>query len=416
MKWATKRIYADAGAATPLSNSVKKEVFRLMELFGNPSALHKEALQAKEEFERARASVARSLGAHADEIVFTGSGTEANNLAIQGVLRPFLKNGDQVHAITSVIEHPSVLEPLRALIPEGLLLTELPVDSEGFVSIKDLKESITEKTVFVSIQMVNSEIGTIQDIREIAKEIRHVRRSRETVHIAPSDSLIARGQSRVHSSPTVPLYLHTDASQAPLWLPLAVEKLGIDLLTIDAQKMMGPKGVGVLYIKRGVDLEPILWGGGQEGGKRSGTENLPLAGGLALALEEAGQATEARAKKVADVRDELWKEIKTLLPEAIVNGPERERRVANNLNVSIPNLNGEMAVIALDREGIAASTRSACDSEDEEPSHVLKALGVSTDFAKSTIRVTFLPDATLSDARTIAKTLKTLAQRYLRML
>jgi cysteine desulfurase len=383
MKWATKRIYADAGAATPLSNSVKKEVFRLMELFGNPSALHKEALQAKEELERARASVASSLGAHADEIVFTGSGTEANNLAIQGVLRPFLKNGEQVHAITSVIEHPSVLEPLRALVPEGLLLTELPVDSEGFVSIKDLKEAITEKTVFVSIQMVNSEIGTIQDIREIAKELRHIKRSRSSFS-SPSEAF-ASGTS------TAPLYLHTDASQAPLWLPLAVEKLGIDLLTIDAQKMMGPKGVGVLYIKRGVELEPILWGGGQEGGKRSGTENLPLAGGLAIALQEAGQGTEARAKKVAGVRDELWKEIKTLLPEAIVNGPVRERRVANNLNVSIPNLNGEMAVIALDREGIAASTRSACDSEDEEPSHVLKALGVSTDFAKSTIRVTFLP-------------------------
>jgi cysteine desulfurase len=406
MKFLSKRIYADAAASTPLSPAVKKEIFRLIDLFGNPSALHTEALAAREELEATREKVAKTLGAHSDEIVFTGSGTEANNLALQGLLRPLLLTHGELHAITTTIEHPSILETFKALEREGLYVTQLPVDREGRINIKDLREAITEQTVLVSIQTINSEIGTIQDIHEVAKEVRHIRKARGS-----ADAANFLKESKFSTS-ALPLYLHTDASQAPLWMPLKVEKLGVDLMTLDAQKMLGPKGVGVLYIKRGVEVEPVLWGGGQERGRRSGTENVLLAGALAVVLEDAQQNWEAQAKKVAQVRDTLWSEIKNMIPDAILNGASGEIRVANNVNISIPDLDGEMAVIALNAEDVAASTRSACDTEEEEPSHVLKAIGVPTKLANSTIRVTFLPTATTAQARLIAKKLLEVSTRY----
>ncbi len=387
----SKRIYADAAATTPLSPNVEKELTRLLAVYGNPSALHKEALAAGSELDAARERIAHTIAAHADEIIFTAGGTEANNLAIFGTLRTFLQQGEKVHAITSAIEHSSVLEPLRALVEEGLELTELPVEPSGKIDIKIVREAITENTVFVSVQMVNSEIGTIQDIREIAKEIRHERSRRV-------DAL--------------PLYFHTDASQAPLWLPLHVERLGVDLLTLDAQKIMGPKGAGALYVKRGVPLTPHMYGGGQERGLRSGTENVAFAGALTVALEEAQAGAEANTKNIATVRDFLLNEIKKMLPGVELNGQAGEWRIANNLNIYIPNLNGDMAVVALDAEGVAASTRSACDTDDENPSHVLSALGYSPERSKSSVRLTFLPTATQSEASRIAKTLLEVANRY----
>jgi cysteine desulfurase len=259
-----RRIYADAAAATPLSRAARAELLRLIELYGNPSALHDEAVLAKRELEAARERTAKAIGAHADEIVFTSGGTEGNNLAIFGVLRRLLRVGEDVRAITSAVEHASVLEPLRALAKEGLDLVELSVDSRGFVSHKELREALTQKAAFVSIQMVNSEVGTVQDIRELVREVRHARKER----------LVDE----------VPLYFHTDASQAPLWLPLHMERLGVDLMTLDAQKMFGPKGAGVLYVRRGTKLESHIYGGGQERGYRSGTESAALAGSLAVAL------------------------------------------------------------------------------------------------------------------------------------
>lgn len=384
-----KRIYADAAAATPLSLSVQKELARLLALFGNPSALHKEAVAAKHELEGVRERIARTVAAHADEIIFTAGGTEANNLAIIGTLRALLASGKKVHAITTAIEHSSILEPLRALVPSGLLLTELAVDQDGRVDIKTLREAIGPETALVSVQMVNSEIGAIQDIRAIAKEIRHQR-----------------------TQQGAPIVFHTDASQAPLWLPLHVERLGVDLMTLDAQKIMGPKGAGALYIKRGTILTPFIYGGGQEQGLRSGTENIAFAGALAVALEEAQAGAEANTNRVAPIRDFLITEIQKLIPDAILNGGSGEWRVANNINMYIPQLNGDMAVVALDAEGIAASTRSACDTEEENPSSVLSALGLSAERAKNSIRITLLPSATEAEAKRIAKTLWSIAKRY----
>lgn len=391
MIWKQKRIYADAAASTPLSNEARLELIRLLDMFGNPGALHKEALQAHEELQIAREKTATAIGAHPDEIVFTSGGTEGNNLAIEGSLRPLLRLHGALHAVVSSIEHPSVLEPLRALQAEGLRLTELGVNDAGLVSPQQVGEALTDQTVFVSVQFVNSEIGTVEPIRDIAKEIRHFKNERKS---------------------SLPLLFHCDASQAPLWKTVQVEKLGVDLLVLDGQKIMGPKGVGALYKRRVVGLEAQMRGGGQERGLRSGTENVPLIGSFTVALEEAQTGVEARVVLVASVRNFLLQEIMRRIPGVVVNGAVGDERVVNNINISIPRLDGEMAVIALDALGVAASTRSACDSSEEKPSHVLTALHIPPERVKSAIRITLLPAVTKSDAKRIAAALDEVAGRY----
>ena len=387
-----KRIYADAAAATPPSGAALKEMLRLLPLYGNPGGLHAEAVAAKRELDAARDVSAASIGAHAHEVVFVASGTEANNLAITGVLLPLLLQHKNVHAVTTAVEHPSVLEPLRALVSQGLRLTELPVDSSGLVDAASLGAVISDDTALVSVQLINSEVGTVQPIRDIAKEIRRIRKLRKS---------------------SLPLYIHTDAAQAPLWLPLAVEHLGVDLLTLDGQKILGPKGVGMLYVKRGVQVEPLLKGGGQERGLRSGTENVLLVGAFAVALAHAQKGATSCAATTAEVRDFLWQEIRRLVPDAVLLGPALGAgRVANNVNISIAGLDGQMAVIALDAMGIAASTRSACSEGDDAPSPTLLALGVSPEVAKTAVRLTLLPNATKQDAMRIASALEKIAQRY----
>ncbi len=390
-----KRIYADAAAATPLSRPARRELERLLTLYGNPGALHTEALEAKKELDRARKIIAESIGAHEEEIYFTASGTEGNNWAIHGVLRPLLEQHKELHALVSSVEHQSALEPLRALRREGLSVQELPVNPEGLIFPNSVSNAVTPRTVFVSVQLVNSEMGAIEPVREIAKEIRRVRSARK-------------------EGDAMPLYFHCDASQAPLWVDIKVEKLGIDLLVLDGQKVLGPKGVGALYIKRGTPIEPILWGGKQEKNLRGGTENVPQAASFALAMDDAQKGVVRRAKKVTAIRDYLFSEIKKAIPDVMLHGPAGESRVANNLNISIPGLDGEMAVVALDSMGVAISTRSACNTGDENPSHVIRALGVDKALAKTAIRITFLPDISYRQARRIAAALLEAAQRYRR--
>lgn len=429
MKWLHKRIYADAAAAMPLTSGAKRELERLLPLGGNPGALHQEAQAAKRELEAARKKVADAIGAHADEIIFTGSGTEANNLALLGVLRPLLLERGEVGAITSAIEHSSVLEPLRALERDGLYTMLLPVDERGVVDPKQLREVVNQDTALVSVQMVNSEIGAVQDIRAIAKEVRHIRRTKLGRHTLSGHGDFPTGKSpevlapvalTTSSEGTSPsLLLHTDASQAPLWVPLNVEKLGVDLMTLDAQKVGGPKGVGMLYVRRGTLVEPIIFGGGQESGLRSGTENVASVAAFAAALEEAQAGAEARAAHVGEVRDFLWSEIQKVIPDAILNGPAVggatslvHDRIPNNIHISIPGLDGEMAVIALDAAGVAASTRSACDTDERHPSHVLEALGVAPELAAASLRLTLTPGITRAQARAIARALQKVVARY----
>ncbi len=370
-----KRIFADAAAGTPVSKRAQAELIHLLAVYGNAGGLHKEAIAAQNQIELARKKIALAIGAHSDEIFFTGSGTEANNLALHNA---------KGHVITTLIEHPSVIEPLEH---SAATVTEIGVDERGIVDIEALKEAITPDTSLISVQLVNSEIGTIQPIREIAKILKN------------SDYKIL---------------FHVDASQAPLWLDIKVDSLHVDLMTLDAQKIMGPKGVGALYVRRGVQIESLVRGGGQERGVRAGTENTPLIGAFAVALVDAQIAVDVRAKKVSEVRDYCFNEIKKLLPSVLLNGAtfESGHRVANNLNISIPGLEAQMAVIALDAEGVAASTRSACDVGDEEPSHVIQAIGVPQELTGTAIRLTFLPDVSKSDASRIAHALVQIAKRY----
>jgi len=393
--WRAKRVYADAASATPLSPSAKKELVRLLDTYGNPGALHKEAVDASHELLIARETAAGAIGAHADEIIWTSGGTESNNLALVGLLRPLMQSGERVHVVVSAIEHASVLEPLRALVAEGLELTELPVEPSGRIAIQSLRDAMQPHTRLVSIQFVNSEIGTVQPLREIAKEIRRVRKERG-----------AQGQS---------IFFHTDASQAPLWKTIRVDTLGVDLLTLDGQKILGPKGVGLLYIRRKVVLQAQVLGGGQEGGLRSGTQNVPLVGSFAVALKDAQANEETAASCVAPLRNMLLSEILARIPAAVVHGAVGDERVANNLAISIPHLDGQMAVIALSALGVSASTRSACDTENEEPSHVLIAIGVAPELMQCAIRFSLLPEVTKRDIRTIADSLSEVAQRYQNM-
>jgi cysteine desulfurase len=409
MQFFRRRVYADAAASTPLSQTARRELVRLLSLFGNAGGLHAEGAEAKRELESARARVAATLGAHPDEIIFTSGGTEGNNLGLRGTLLPILRERGEVSAITSAIEHPSVLEVFADMEPEGLNAIALPVDELGFVSPKMLGETINEETALVSIQFINSEVGTIQDIKEIAKVIRHARKvfaSARALRAARPSPTLASGEN----FPPLP-YLHVDASQAPLWVELNVEKLGVDLMTLDGQKIMGPKGVGILYVRRGVKISPVLLGGGQESGRRSGTENVPLIGSMAIALHEAQINLDSRVQKISALRDHLIQEIRKNIPSAVLNGPENEGRVANNCNVSIPGVLGELLVVGLSARGVAASTRSACASEDEEPSHVLRALGVSPELAKSTVRITLLPDASRRDVQEIVNALVHVVRR-----
>lgn len=366
-----RRVYVDAAAATPLTPLARKRLMQLLDVYGNPGAIHAEGVAAAQQLAVGRQEIANALEAHPDEIVFTASGTEANNLALFGVMAE--KSG---HAITTAIEHPSVLEPLRRMEGEGMVVTYLPVDEHGLLDLEALEESISEKTKLISISIINSEIGVLQDVRAIAKLVRAERKKR-TLRQAQGN----------------PIYFHIDASQAPLWIRLRVEALGCDLLTLDAQKIGGPKGIGLLYVKRGTNVSAHILGGGQEQGIRSGTENVALIGSFAAALSQAQAQCEENTKRIAPVRDYLLEQIQHILPAALANG-SMEQRVANNLNVSIPGLMGERAIIALSAYGISASTRSACAAKDEDLSHVLLALGVGPVRAREAMRFTMLPTAT----------------------
>lgn len=389
-----RRIYADAAAATPLSRAVERELLRLLPVYGNAGALHSEALRAKDELEKARTTIAHAIGAHPDEIIFTASGTEGNNLAIEGVLRPLLYAHGELHALTLSIEHQSVLEPLRALERDGLYTTFLSVDAAGLPT-QPMRDVVNEETVFVSVQLVNSEVGTIEPVRDIARELRRIRKE------------------RAEKGNTLPLYFHCDASQAPLWIPLRVDALGVDLLTLDAQKVLGPKGVGALFVRRQTEIESVIHGGTQEFGLRGGTPNVPLAGAFAVALAQAQTEVGARAANVAAMRDLLFATIKSEFPDLLLNGPQLGAdRVANNLNISLPGLDGEMATVALDAEGVAVSTRSACTTDDEEPSHVIKAIGVPKELSKTALRITLLPSVTKRDVAEIARRFSSVAARY----
>ncbi len=365
-------IYLDYAAATPVEPQVLEAMQPFFtEEFANPSSLYSAARTTREALTAARASVANTLGAKPTEITFTAGATESINLAIQGVMRKF-PNG---HIVTTTIEHEAVLETVKHY-------------DHSIVDPADVLDSITDETVLVSVMMANNEVGTILPIKELAQGIAKIREARTS---------------------GLPLYLHTDAAQAATALDLHVSRLGIDLLTLNGGKMYGPKQSGILYIRTGTQLEPLIYGGGQERGMRSGTENVAFAVGFAKALELVQASRKDEAHRLQQLRDQLQSQLIEAIPNIVVNG-DQKHRLPHNLNITVPGLDGESAVLYLDNAGVQASTGSACSIGSEEPSHVLLALGSTSAEANASLRFTLGQNTTEADiteaAQIIIKTLR----------
>jgi len=353
----SRSVYMDHAATTPVRPEVVEEMLPCFsERFGNPSSIYALAREAQVTMEKARGRVATAIGARPGEVFFTSGGTEADNWAIKGVAAANRKKGD--HIVTSSIEHHAVLHPCESLEKQGYRVTYLPVDEFGRVEPASVEEAITDKTILVSVMAANNEIGTIQPIKSIA-EIAHD-----------------------HGVP-----VHTDAVQAIGAMPIDVDALGIDLLSLSAHKFGGPKGTGALYIRRGTRVGAFMDGGEQERGRRAGTENVPGIVGLGRAIEIAVGDMPRSAVRLAAMRDRLIRGILDTIPDTRLNGHPTER-LPNNVNVAFRYVEGESILLSLDAFGIAASTGSACTSASLEPSHVLEACGLPPEHAHGSLRLT----------------------------
>ncbi len=326
------------------------------EAFGNPSSIHSYGQEARGAVEEARAKVAKLIGARSEEIVFTSGGTEANNFALKGVAYANERKGN--HIITTAIEHHAVLEPCKFLEKRGFKITYLPVDGHGLVDPQDVKKAITTKTILISVMHANNEVGTIEPVEEIGE--------------------IAREAG---------VYFHSDAVQTVGHIPMNVDELKVDLLSISGHKFYGPKGVGAIYVRKGTRLVSLMHGGQQEKSRRAGTENVPAIVGLGKAVELAGKEVSKEAERLAHLRDKLIKGLGEKIDRIRLNGHPR-RRLPNNVNISVDFVEGESMLLSLDLEGICASTGSACSSASLEPSHVLLALGVPPEQAHGSLRFT----------------------------
>ena len=342
-------IYLDNAAATPVDRRVANEMARALKQYGNPSSFNIRGRSAREEVDSARFKIACFLGARAEEIIFTSSGSEANSLAILGL---GLKKGEM---ITTAIEHKSVLKPA-----ERIRAVVVGVDSAGFVKLDELRKAMSEKIKLISVMYANNEIGTIQPIIKIGKLIKEFKKKLEIENC------------RLKIDGTKPVLFHVDACQAAGFLDMNVNHLGVDLLTFNGSKIYGPRGVGVLYARRGVTLRPLVLGGEQEFGLRAGTENLPAIVGLAEAIKRIDLKETA---KISGLCDYFISQLQKRFPEAKINGPIGEHRLSNNVSVSFPDADVERLLLELDKYGIRAGSGSACTSRAVEPSHVLVTIG-----------------------------------------
>ena len=351
-----QRIYLDHNATTPLLPAVLDRMTEaLRDEFGNPSSVHHFGQQAKAAIDEARTNVANLIGAEPSEVLFTSGGTEADNIAIRGAADA-LESAGKRHLIASTIEHEAVLNTLKALARHGWRTTLLPVDQTGIVAPAALREALADDTAVVSVMHANNEIGTIQPIPELAT-IAHERGA----------------------------LFHTDAVQSAGKIPIDVKALGVDMLSISAHKFYGPKGVGALWVRRGVRVLPLLTGGRQERNRRAGTENVAGIVGMGVAARAASAKMTNEGRRLATLRDRLEAGILRVVPGTAVNGSV-DARVPNTTNISFDRVEAESLLIALDLEGIAVSTGSACSSGTLEPSHVLKAMGFNAHRAQNSIR------------------------------
>jgi cysteine desulfurase len=375
-------IYLDNAATTPLNPRALDAMLPFLTgSFGNPSATYSLARAAQRAIDQSRESVARVLGCRTSDVVFTSGGTESINAALRGVAFAQMKARAGNHVITTQVEHHAVLHTCNYLEQYGFEVTYLPVDEYGRVDPEDVARAMTERTVLVSVMLANNEVGTVEPVADVARAVRE----------------------RAHDlKKRVPL--HTDAVQAPGLLPLTVDDLGADLVSLSGHKFGGPKGSGVLYIRRGVPYAPQQTGGGQERQRRAGTENVAGAVGLAVALDEAESSREDVVATVSKLRDRLTKTVLAALPGSRLNGHPTDR-LANNVNVSFPGVRGDELVLALDRLGIAASAGAACGSQTWEPSHVLLAMGLSMPDAVGGLRLTLSSTTTEADIDTVVQRL-----------
>ncbi|HZM64228.1 MAG TPA: cysteine desulfurase family protein [Candidatus Saccharimonadales bacterium] len=367
-------VYVDYAAATPLDPDVLEAMQPYFVVsFFNPSATYLPAKQVRQAVDDARATVAHWLGVRPAEVIFTSGGTEANNLAIHGVMRQFPDG----NVVVSAIEHESVLAPAHQYS-----CREAAVTTKGLVDITKLVKQIDDQTVLVSVMYANNEVGTIQPIRQIARELENIRTARKKTGNAQ------------------PLYFHTDAAQAVNYLDIHTARLGVDLMTINGGKIYGPKGSGALFVGRHVHLQPVNSGGGQERGLRSGTENVPGCIGLAKALDIAQTRRQTEAGRLQALQTLFINLLKQKNPNVVINGSLKQR-LPNNVHITIPGADNERLLVELEEQGILAAAGSACSASSEEPSHVLRAMGLNDQDAQASLRFTMGHNTTQQDIKRV---------------
>ena len=380
-----KTVYMDYAATTYVKPEVLEEMLPYFtEKFGNPSSFYGISRETKMAIDNARAQVAKAINCDPNEVYFTGGGSEADNWAIKGIATAHMKKGN--HIITTKIEHHAVLHTCEFLEKFGFEVTYLDVNEEGFVDLKQLEEAITDKTILVSIMFANNEIGTIQPIKEIGALCREKK-----------------------------VLFHTDAVQAVGSVPVDVKEMNIDLLSLAGHKLYGPKGIGALYIRRGIRIDNLIHGGGQERGRRAGTENIPGVVGLGKAIELATENIEENRARLTVLRDKLIDGILERIPYARLNGPRGDKRLPGNSNISFEFIEGESILLSLDFEGICASSGSACTSGSLDPSHVLLAIGLPHEKAHGSLRTSLGAASTEEDVEKLLNELPPIIERLRNM-
>ncbi|MBR6110056.1 MAG: cysteine desulfurase NifS [Clostridia bacterium] len=379
-----KRVYLDNAATTKLIPEVMNEMIPYMtEVYGNPSSPHYFGQQSAMGLDKARRRVADAINADPSEIIFMSGGSEADNTAIRGIAERYAKKGR--HIITTAVEHHAVLHTCQMLEKQGFEVTYLPVDEYGMVTVDQVREAMRDDTVLVTVMFANNEVGTIMPIPEIGA-LCHERK----------------------------VFFHTDAVQAIGHLPIDVKAMNIDMLSMSAHKFHGPKGVGALYLRKGIVLPPLIYGGAQERNRRAGTENVPGIVGMGKAIELACTDLDKKMASMSALRDKLITELPKRIPEIKLNG-HPTKRLPNNVNFSIKYIEGESILLMLDLNGIAASSGSACTSGSLDPSHVLLAMGLTHEVAHGSVRMTLCDETTEEDVDYVLEVLPKVAERLRKM-
>ncbi len=395
IKKAQKRIFLDYAAATPVSDKAMRAYCDASQYFANPQALHTEGLEAAQVRDEARSTIAKVLGVKSAELTFTSGGTEANNLALAGYLLCLEEKGIEMkdcHVVVGAIEHPSVSDVFTPFISRGLEVSLVQPSEHGEIKSEAIQSALKENTVLVSVALVNSEIGTVQPVHAIRK-------------------LLKDTKPKVGSATLEKIIFHTDACQG-LYQSLVPQGLGVDLMSLDSGKMYGPRGVGVLYIKNGIKISPVLRGGSQEQGLRPGTENVALAAGFAAAFEEIAEMRMAESERLVELRKEMISMIYHTELGAVVNG-DGKNQTPHILNISIPKIDAEYVAMYLDQRGVSLTTKSAClERADASSSHVVEALGGEKWRATNTLRFSFGRDTKVEDVPVIVSRVTDAVEKY----